>query len=182
MFQVIGNTWLLFYRYSLKQHTLIQFNRLLPLNITYIQYKINHTISNHKLVLDKYLSNILTIYEFSNFFWKIFNSKTIKTCQIINVHIQTYPVGSYWFVIIKIWPILYLQCVCLCNRKIISWIDIIKSEDFFDNIFILFFYFKISLVWQFLILITWFLLFLYQLVLLLQQNICLYLLTNIIIT
>ena len=52
----------------------------------------------------------------------MFNSKTIKVCYILCIHIKSYPMSSHWFSLIKI----YCICPNLYFRYIIFWINTIK--------------------------------------------------------
>ena len=52
--------------------------------------------------------NIFVSNEFSNFFWNMFNSKTIKVCYIFSIHIKSNPMNSFWFILIKIYFICHV--------------------------------------------------------------------------
>ena len=82
---------------------------------------LNSTNMSHLLPFS-HRSSIFVIYkcyiflsnEFSYFVWNMFNSKTIKLCYIFSIHIQSYSVSSYWFILIKI----YYICPILCFSKL----------------------------------------------------------------
>ena len=66
----------------------------------------------------------------------MFNSKAIKMYYVITIHMQSYPMSSYSFKLIKIYyilPILYV-------KLIISWISSIKVR----LILIILLYLKVS--------------------------------------
>ena len=46
--------------------------------------------------------DISIAYECFNLYWNVFNSKTIKICYIITIHIQSYPMRSHWFALFKL--------------------------------------------------------------------------------
>ena len=77
--------------------------------------------------------DILVAYKLFNLFWNMFTSKAIKVCcivrcsHIIIIHIRSYPITSYCFVLIKIYHI----CCIFYFRLIVYQINTIKSRFIF---------------------------------------------------
>ena len=90
------------------------------------KHKINKSNSNvlsHYRFVCLYSINIcyyiFVSYEFFNFLWNIFNSKTIKIYYFICIHMQNYSMRSYWFKPMNIYyicPILYFRYI-IFRRK-----------------------------------------------------------------
>ena len=105
--------------------------------------KSNTTVSTHYQIVCLYFINIcyniFLSYEFFNFFWHILNSKAtkiyyIKRCySVFTILIQSDPMSSCWFKLIKIY--------CICSILIVNYfLNAIK----FRFAVIIHLYFKIS--------------------------------------
>ena len=112
-----------FLLYSLGENRFAYSNELLRFNrksINPIQ-KYPHIIESCLYSIN-ICCNIFISNEVSNFFWNMFNSKTIKVYYILSIYIQTNPMSSYWFIPIRI----YYICPIPYFRKNFSWIKAIK--------------------------------------------------------
>ena len=72
-----------------------------------------------------------------DFFWNAFSNKAIKVCHTITIRIQSYPVSSYWILLIKF---SYVSPILQSVWQIISWINTFE----FSFMLIILLYFKIS--------------------------------------
>ena len=96
------NIILSFFLSLLEEDRFIYSKKLLYFNIKSInpiqQYLHYWVVSLYSINIfhDIFISN-----EISNIVWNIFKSKTIKVCYIFSIHIQSYPMSSYWFILIK---------------------------------------------------------------------------------
>ena len=65
-------------------------------------------------------SNVFVAYQFFNFIWNVFNTKTIKIGYITTIYIHSYPVSSYSICtpqdLLQIFYLLY-QVSCLLNKS-----------------------------------------------------------------
>ena len=112
------------------------YNKILSFNIKSINKIQVSTHWNICLYPINIYCSIFVSYELFSSFRNVFNSKAIKLCYIIIIHLEIYPMSSYWFIISKIYytyPILYF-------RWIVSWINSFK----FRFILKLFLSFKIG--------------------------------------
>ena len=113
IYLVVENILVLFYHsfHNQEKINLYTLNKLLRFNMKSIN-PIN--VSAHYCIICLH-SNICYIFisnEFPNFFWEMFNSKTIKISYIIIINIQSNSMSSSWFILIKIYylcPILYFR-------------------------------------------------------------------------
>ena len=108
-----------------------------------IQHKINKSnakLSTHYWIICLCSINIccdiFTSCEFLNFFWNEFSSKTIKLCCITIIHILSYPMSFYWFLLIKIYYI--------CPNLNLSQTSFLMNAIKFGLILEISLYFKIS--------------------------------------
>ena len=89
--------------------------------------KSNTKVSTHYGIICLYSKNICYNYRFINkyfnFFWNMFNSKTIKTSNIIIQCMQSNPMSSNIRIRIKIYyicPVLYFIWYIICRINIIK--------------------------------------------------------------
>ena len=92
-----------FSSYLLGENKLIYSNKVLLFNIKWINpiQKHPHIIESHACMLTIFVIFLLPINVF-NFFCIMLNSKAIEICHIITIHIESYPMSFYWFILIKI--------------------------------------------------------------------------------
>ena len=104
-----------FFSYLLRQTKLISSKKLFPFNMK--KNKFNTKLFKKCWIVFLYFINIcydiFISYEFLNFFWNMHNPKLLKYVTLsLFIHIQSYSVGSYWFILTKI----YYICAILSFR------------------------------------------------------------------